>query len=264
MLFNKDEYSKIKKLHDSVKDSDALAKLAYEFGQIANYFDRANSPRSRNFLAQEDDVKYNEFLRKGIQVKAQLQREIEGMTKGMKAGQEIGYFRSYDNKTLGLLIDAISRLSWTSGEMRDNTGKKLAKELEDLYNKYKNLVVNGKRSFDSKAKDSKVKDETYVATFWRENPQFKNGGYETTRTIEAETMAEAKKKARQMVKGVLYGSMELKNIVKSTKDSKVKDNMFDDAIWDLSVAVKQILAKNYDKAKDLINGVIHLLQANRK
>ena len=158
MLFNKDEKSKIKKLHDSVKDSDALAKLAYEFGQIANYFDRANSPRSRNFLAQEDDVKYKEFLRKGIQVKAQLQKEIEGLTKGMKAGQEIGYFRSYDNKTLGLLIDAISRLSWTSGEMRDNTGKKLAKELEDLYNKYKDLVVNGKRSFDSKTKDTKAKD----------------------------------------------------------------------------------------------------------
>ena len=158
MLFNKDEKSKIKKLHDSVKDSDALAKLAYEFGQIANYFDRANSPRSRNFLAQEDDVKYKEFLRKSIQVKAQLQKEIEGLTKGMKAGQEIGYFRSYDNKTLGLLIDAISRLSWTSGEMRDNTGKKLAKELEDLYNKYKDLVVNGKRSFDSKTKDTKAKD----------------------------------------------------------------------------------------------------------
>lgn len=159
MLFSKDQHSKIKKLHDSVKDSDALAKLAYEFGQIANYFDRANSPRSRNFLAQEDDVKYKEFLRKGIQVKAQLQREIEGLAKGMKAGQEIGYYKSYDNKTLGLLLDAISRLSWTSSEMSDNTGKKLAKELEDLYNKYKNLVVNGKRSFDSKTKDSKVKDD---------------------------------------------------------------------------------------------------------
>lgn len=30
-----------------------------------------------------------------------------------------------------------------------------------------------------------MKMHRYSATFWRGNPQLKNGGYETTRTIEA-------------------------------------------------------------------------------
>lgn len=34
----------------------------------------------------------------------------------------------------------------------------------------------------------------YVAKFWRSNPQFKAGGYETTRTIEAVSITSARKK----------------------------------------------------------------------
>ena len=39
----------------------------------------------------------------------------------------------------------------------------------------------------------------YIATFWRGNPQMKNGGYETTRDIED---------------GCAYGSMSLLSIEK--------------------------------------------------
>lgn len=48
----------------------------------------------------------------------------------------------------------------------------------------------------------------YTATFFRSNPQIKNGGYETTRTIEAKTIASARKKAREY-ENCLYGSMTL-------------------------------------------------------
>lgn len=51
----------------------------------------------------------------------------------------------------------------------------------------------------------------YTARFWRANPQFKNGGYETTRTIEAKTIASARKKAREYEK-CTYGSMELLDV----------------------------------------------------
>lgn len=52
----------------------------------------------------------------------------------------------------------------------------------------------------------------YVATFWRGNPQFKAGGYETTRTIEAVSIASARKKAREISERCVYGSMEMLSI----------------------------------------------------
>lgn len=52
----------------------------------------------------------------------------------------------------------------------------------------------------------------YVAKFWRSNPQFKAGGYETTRTIEAVSIASARKKAREISEHCAYGGMELRGI----------------------------------------------------
>lgn len=46
----------------------------------------------------------------------------------------------------------------------------------------------------------------YIATLWRSNSQLKNGGYKTTRTVEARTLVSAKKKAREFEK-CMYGSM---------------------------------------------------------
>ena len=52
----------------------------------------------------------------------------------------------------------------------------------------------------------------YTATFWRGNPQRKNGGYMTERTIEARTYRSAEKKAREISDKCVYGSMELKSL----------------------------------------------------
>lgn len=51
--------------------------------------------------------------------------------------------------------------------------------------------------------------KTYVATFWRGNPQLKSGGYETTREINAMTHKAAERKALQYEKNCCYGSMSL-------------------------------------------------------
>lgn len=52
----------------------------------------------------------------------------------------------------------------------------------------------------------------FIAKFWRANPQLKNGGYETSRKIEAETISAAKKLAYEIEKKAAYGSMSLRSI----------------------------------------------------
>lgn len=52
----------------------------------------------------------------------------------------------------------------------------------------------------------------YKATFWRSNPQLKNGGYETTTIIEARTIKSAEKKANDICARTLYGGKRLLNI----------------------------------------------------
>ncbi len=52
----------------------------------------------------------------------------------------------------------------------------------------------------------------YIATFWRENPQHPMGGYETTREITASSLTEARKKANNMTKRMVYGGMVLDSI----------------------------------------------------
>lgn len=49
-------------------------------------------------------------------------------------------------------------------------------------------------------------------TLWRSNPQLKNGGYETTRTVEATTESAARKKATKQFCKCVYGSMFVLNV----------------------------------------------------
>lgn len=51
--------------------------------------------------------------------------------------------------------------------------------------------------------------KTYIATFFRTNPQLANGGYETTRTIDAKTIASARSKANKISENCIYGGMNL-------------------------------------------------------
>lgn len=57
----------------------------------------------------------------------------------------------------------------------------------------------------------------YIATFWRGNPQLENGGYETARTIEAKTITSARKKAMEIERKSIYGTMELIDIKEEKK-----------------------------------------------
>lgn len=56
----------------------------------------------------------------------------------------------------------------------------------------------------------------YTATYFKGNPQSRNGGYNTTRIIEAKTLREATKKAEDLVNCV-HGTMTLLNIKPKTK-----------------------------------------------
>lgn len=62
-----------------------------------------------------------------------------------------------------------------------------------------------------------MKIKTYTATFWRGNPQLKDGGYITERKIEAVSITQARKIAREKYENVcVYGTMALLDIVKET------------------------------------------------
>lgn len=56
-----------------------------------------------------------------------------------------------------------------------------------------------------------MKTKSYKATFFRRNPQLKNGGYVTERKIEAVSLPSARKRAREISEHCIYG-MELLDI----------------------------------------------------
>lgn len=53
----------------------------------------------------------------------------------------------------------------------------------------------------------------YIATFIRNNPQFKTGEYETTRVIVANSKKQAKREAEKIGNQCVYGSMILLNVL---------------------------------------------------
>ena len=57
-----------------------------------------------------------------------------------------------------------------------------------------------------------MKMKKYNALFYRGNHQLKNGGYKTTKIIEAASIEAAEKKAHKIEKNVGYGWMELISI----------------------------------------------------
>lgn len=54
--------------------------------------------------------------------------------------------------------------------------------------------------------------KTWKVTFWRSNPQLANGGYQTTRTIEAKTRNAAMRKAEKIARDCIYGGMTPRDI----------------------------------------------------
>lgn len=138
------------KLHkdSKIKDSDVLYKMAYELGQLANYFDRANASKSRELLAKDDDTKLAQFYMLGLKTLAQLKKENEQMSKHKDAT----YSFSTNNIT-ALILDAANKMYYTYSFTRsDATAKKfevLSTKLTEQAKLYNKLAM----------KDSKVKDK---------------------------------------------------------------------------------------------------------
>ena len=53
---------------------------------------------------------------------------------------------------------------------------------------------------------------TYVATFWRSNPQLKNGGYFTTKEFQSVSLQGATKQAEKYAASNMYGGMAVKSV----------------------------------------------------
>lgn len=106
------------------------------------------------------------------------------------------YYRSeYSDKQWKALIDKATELS-----------------CQITYSKYGNIVT-----IDSTYRESLIiaqtgrmsSKRTYIATFWRGNPQLKNGGYYTTKEFQAVSHKAAERQAERYTKGMIYGSLNL-------------------------------------------------------
>ena len=53
---------------------------------------------------------------------------------------------------------------------------------------------------------------TYIATFWRGNPQLKNGGYYMTKEFQAVSHKAAERQVERYTKGMVYGSLDLVSV----------------------------------------------------
>lgn len=65
---------------------------------------------------------------------------------------------------------------------------------------------------------------TYVATFWRGNPQLKNGGYYTTKEFQAVSHKAAERQAERYTKGIVYGSLDLVSVELKQENNGNKQN----------------------------------------
>lgn len=126
--------------HKRVADSDQLRQLAYQLGQLANYFDRSNSAHSRNLLSDKDKQKLTEFYNLGLKVYDVLKKEVESLKRASADGK-VERFRpkspldSWSN-TEKLLNDAINRMYWT----REPKLVLLSKKLDALVTEYGNTI----------------------------------------------------------------------------------------------------------------------------
>lgn len=65
-------------------------------------------------------------------------------------------------------------------------------------------------------------ERTYVATFWRGNPQLKNGGYYMTKEFQAVSHEAAEGQAERYTKCMIYGSLNLISVELKQENSNGK------------------------------------------
>lgn len=63
---------------------------------------------------------------------------------------------------------------------------------------------------------------TYIATFWRGNPQLKNGGYYTTKEFQPVLHKAAERQAEKYTKGIVYGTLDLVSVELKQENSDGK------------------------------------------
>lgn len=63
---------------------------------------------------------------------------------------------------------------------------------------------------------------TYIATFWRGNPQLKNGGYYTTKEFQAVSRKTAERQAERYTKGMVHGTLDLISVELKQENSNGK------------------------------------------
>lgn len=131
-----------------IKDSDVLYKMAYELGQLANYFDRANASKSRELLAKDDDTKIAQFYTLGLKTLAQLKKENEQMSKHKDATYSFS-----TNNIVALILDAANKMYYMYSCTRSDA---TAKKFEVLSTK---LIEQAKLYNKLAIKDSKVNDK---------------------------------------------------------------------------------------------------------
>lgn len=96
-----------------------------------------------------------------------------------------------------------------------------------------NLVVRAARELTRAVQENDLSDlnninysnmskRTYIATFWRSNPQLKNGGYFTTKEFQSVSLQGATKQAERYAASNMYGGMAVKSVELKQENSNGK------------------------------------------
>lgn len=118
-----------------LKDSDALAQLARKLAEKVSRLDRANFAHSRHLLASNDKQIINDVYKTGLQVKAQMIKEVDNINKNKTKD----FARTFDQRhtnTFRLLTDATNNMY----HFGDDKCLILAQQINDLMAKYQNAI----------------------------------------------------------------------------------------------------------------------------
>lgn len=196
---------KIAKVLDSTKckDSDKLLQMAYKLAQMTSYFDRANTPRSRQLLSQEDETKKAELFNYGMQVLNQLNQEIDNMKK---AGVNNDSPFAQTTKIADLLTEAGDGMYWIG----DTKLQALGKKLKASANEYDGLA----KKYGLHRRDSAIKDYALPYTVWvKKDGQWKIFCGAHTTNVDRDSFIQEG-----------YEDVKVTEAGKNVVDSKIKDD----------------------------------------
>lgn len=90
-------------------------------------------------------------------------------------------------------------------------------------NKRKQIIVDVLLYDDfSNVQENMSSKRIYIATFWRSNPQLKNGGYFTTKKFQSVSLQGATKQAEKYAASNVYGGMAVKSVELKQENSNGK------------------------------------------